>query len=580
MDIIKRYIYEFKKYKFTYFTALLIAIVVNLLSNITPFFIRELTTIITEQDFSKGYLFLALLFASFFLKNILNNLTSYMQDITLTKVSVSLQKKVFAKLHELDFEFYSNKSSGSLISALKRGDSALFEMYYGIHDSLFEAIISFIFLAVSFSFISPKYVIVAVVISSLMFVLSYYLVKYNIKTRIILNDQDDKISAIRVDNMINFETVKYFGNEFWEQNKLKIQLESWYNALRTFFISFRIIELIVGNISNIGLVLFYWIAYSDLKNGLIDLPQFLFIITFASAVFPNFWRVVRALREIAKNQADLQKYFEILNFTAKVKDPVNPRLFTDDQFSVEFNDVSFKYKKGSNALTNFNLKINAGESIAFVGYSGAGKTTIVKLLMRFFDVQKGNIKINGVDIRDVNKSYLRQQIGVVPQEPILFNDTIEYNIKYGKSDATVEELENASKIAEIYTFINSLEDKYQTPVGERGVKLSGGQKQRLAIARVLLKNSKIIIFDEATSNLDSQSEKLIQEAFWKLAKGKTTIIIAHRLSTIMHSDKIVVIDKGQIKEIGRHDELIIKDNGIYKKLWELQKNGLIGDNEQ
>ena len=199
--------------------------------------------------------------------------------------------------------------------------------------------------------------------------------------------------------------------------------------------------------------------------------------------------------------------------------------------------------------------------------------------MRFFDVNEGEIKINGVNIANLDKSYLRQQIGVVPQEPILFNDTIEYNIRYGKTDATIDQIKFASKVANIGLFIENLPDGYKTMVGERGLKLSGGQKQRLAIARVILKNSKIIIFDEATSNLDSQSEKLIQDAFWKLAKDKTTIIIAHRLSTIMHADKIVVIDQGEIKEIGNHSELIIKEDGIYKKLWELQHNGFIGDNE-
>ena len=194
--------------------------------------------------------------------------------------------------------------------------------------------------------------------------------------------------------------------------------------------------------------------------------------------------------------------------------------------------------------------------------------------MRFFDVNEGEIKINGVNIANLDKSYLRQQIGVVPQEPILFNDTIEYNIRYGKTDATIDQIKFASKVANIGLFIENLPDGYKTMVGERGLKLSGGQKQRLAIARVILKNSKIIIFDEATSNLDSQSEKLIQDAFWKLAKDKTTIIIAHRLSTIMKADKIVVMDEGKIVQLGKHRNLI-NQRGVYRELWNLQKGGYL-----
>lgn len=579
MKIIKRFYTEFVKYKYTYLFALLLSVLVTILSNISPYFIRKLTRDISNNNFEPAILTLSIFLLSFFIKNLINNLSTYLQDLTLTKISVNLQQKVFNKLHELDYEFYSTKSSGSLISILKRGDTAMFDIYYGFHDNLLESLVSFIFLAISFSFIDLKYTYISILIAFVMFILSYQLVKYNIRKRVLFNEQDDQISAIKVDNMINFETVKYFGNEGFEQTKLANRLIIWFSALKGFFISFRVIELIVGNIANIGIAIVIWVAFLDVKNNIIDLAQFLFIITFANTVFPNFWRVVRSFREIAKNNADLQKYFEILDYNANVQNPIHPNTIEGEQFEIEFNDVTFKYKQGDKALNNFNLKISKGESVALVGYSGAGKTTIVKLLMRFFDVNKGSIKINDINIKDLSKSYLRQQIGVVPQEPVLFNDTIEYNIKYGLINATTEQIKFASEVANIDSFISKLPDGYKTMVGERGLKLSGGQKQRLAISRVILKNSKVIIFDEATSNLDSQSEKLIQDAFWKLSKDKTTIIIAHRLSTIMNADRIIVIDKGEIKEIGKHNELIHIENGIYKKLWELQHDGFIGDNE-
>ena len=366
MEIVKRFYIEFAKYKYTYLFALLLNILVTLLGNISPYFIRELTRNISGNNYELAVFTLTIFLLSFFVKNIINNLSTYLQDLTLAKVGVNLQQKVFNKLHELDYEFYSGKSSGSLISILKRGDSALFDIYYGIHDNLLEALISFIFLAVSFSFIDLKYTYISIIIALVMFLLSYHLVKYNIRKRIILNEQDDELSAIKVDNMINFETVKYFGNEEFEEIKLASRLLIWFNALKDFFVSFRVIELLVGNVANIGIAIVIWIAFLDVKNNIIDLAQFLFIITFANTVFPNFWRVVRSFREIAKNNADLQKYFQILNYQTNVKNPTHPLVLSGDQYEIEFNGVTFKYIKGDKALKNFTLKIKKSESVALV----------------------------------------------------------------------------------------------------------------------------------------------------------------------------------------------------------------------
>jgi ABC-type multidrug transport system fused ATPase/permease subunit len=223
------------------------------------------------------------------------------------------------------------------------------------------------------------------------------------------------------------------------------------------------------------------------------------------------------------------------------------------------------------------LEIKPGESVAFVGRSGAGKSTMVKLLLRFYDLKKGKIYLDGVDIRRFNKAYLRSLMAVVPQEPILFNNSIGFNIGYGKEGVNIEEIKEAAQMANLDSFIESLPDKYETQVGERGIKLSGGQKQRLAIARAMLVNPKILIFDEATSNLDSESEKMVQDALWKTAKDRTLLIIAHRFSTIRRADKIVVLEKGKIVEMGTHEVLIKKEEGIYRKLWRLQSRGKMKD---
>jgi ATP-binding cassette subfamily B protein len=252
-----------------------------------------------------------------------------------------------------------------------------------------------------------------------------------------------------------------------------------------------------------------------------------------------------------------------------IKDSPNAVAIKEVKGNIEFDDVSFAYHKGQKVLKDINLHIRPDETIALVGQSGSGKTTITKLLMRFYDVSQGEIKLDDQDLRDLKIYDLRRAIGLVPQEAVLFNDTIAYNIAYGKSDATQEEIEEATKKANLHEFVMKLPRKYGTIVGERGVKLSGGQKQRLAIARVILENPEIIIFDEATSQLDSSNERKIQQAFQNLTKNKTTIIIAHRLSTVMDADRIIVFKQGQIVQQGKHQELI-KQDGVYKHLWQLQ----------
>jgi ATP-binding cassette subfamily B protein len=266
---------------------------------------------------------------------------------------------------------------------------------------------------------------------------------------------------------------------------------------------------------------------------------------------------------------DLQKYFEVMELKPTIKDSPNAVAIKEVKGNIEFDDVSFAYHKGQKVLKDINLHIRPDETIALVGQSGSGKTTITKLLMRFYDVSQGEIKLDDQDLRDLKIYDLRRAIGLVPQEAVLFNDTIAYNIAYGKSDATQEEIEEATKKANLHEFVMKLPRKYGTIVGERGVKLSGGQKQRLAIARVILENPEIIIFDEATSQLDSSNERKIQQAFQNLTKNKTTIIIAHRLSTVMDADRIIVFKQGQIVQQGKHQELI-KQDGVYKHLWQLQ----------
>ena len=320
-----------------------------------------------------------------------------------------------------------------------------------------------------------------------------------------------------------------------------------------------------------GLFLILFVSLQNAAKLTLTVGDFVLVTTFVGLFFSKLWELVFSLRDIAKTYADIKTYFELLDHKITVKDPSSPVKIGKVSGKINFKNVSFSYQNGTQgALKNFNLNINKGESVALVGKSGSGKTTLIKLLMRFFDTTSGTITIDGISIKDFSKDNLRSLMGVVPQEPILFNNSIAYNIGYGKDNATLGDIKVAANLANIDDFIESLKNKYDTQVGERGVKLSGGQKQRLAIARMILSNPDIIIFDEATSQLDSQSEKLIQDAFWKVREGKTTIIIAHRLSTVAKADRIVVMEEGGIKEVGTHAELLKNKDSLYKHFWDLQ----------
>jgi len=318
---------------------------------------------------------------------------------------------------------------------------------------------------------------------------------------------------------------------------------------------------------------FFLLFYSLKKYSLGEITSgdLVLILGFVTEFFNRFFDLFFSLRTIVKCYVDISRYFNILDEKILVKDSKNPLKIDKIGGEIKFCDVDFSYPQGrEGALRDFNLEIKSGETVALVGSSGAGKTTVVKLLMRFYDVDKGRIIIDDGDIRRFNKSDLRSFIGIVPQETILFNETIAYNIGYGLPEIKIEAIKRAAKIANLSDFIESLPQKYETLVGERGIKLSGGQRQRLSIARVVLSKPEIIIFDEATSQLDSESENLVQEAFWKMKKNKTTIIIAHRLSTIKKADRIVVIDNGKIVEKGTHKQLLSKKDSLYHHFWKLQ----------
>lgn len=565
------YYFVFRK-KLLFCVIMLLVILASILTSITPYFFKLFVEAIPTLNYQWLLQILFIYLGVNILALAFDVAGIWFGDAILFDAARDARVEIFKKVQDLDFAFHSSKSTGSLISAFKRGDSAFFTLYHIIHFRFLDVFVSTAVMLYFFANINLAIAALIVASFSVTVFITKFLVARNVKQRTIFNKEEDNISGIIVDNMINYETVKLFSKEKWEQDRLSKAFIPWRNALWGYGNTFRAIDISIGSITTLSIFLILFVSIRSAANLTLSIGDFVLITGFIGVFFPKLWNLVWNARDIAKNYADVEKYFGLLDFGIDVKDPLKPIKMESVDGEILFKNVSFAYgERKLNAIRNFTLKIRQGQSVALVGRSGSGKTTLVKLLMRFYDLSKGKIMIDGTNIKDFNKSDLRSFIGVVPQEPILFNNTIAYNIAYGKKGPfTLSEVERAAKLANIDGFIESLPKKYETQVGERGVKLSGGQKQRLAIARMILSDPAIIIFDEATSQLDSESEKLIQEAFWKAVKNKTTIIIAHRLSTIMRADKIVVMEHGRIKEVGSHKELLSKPDSLYSHFWNLQ----------
>jgi len=569
--ILKTYYHFILKKRLVAIIFFIIIIATPLAEGVLPYFYKLFVDEIPSLQYQNLLLILLAYGGVYLLSQILNALAYHIGDILTFDAGIEARIEVFRYIHELDFAFHTDKSSGSLISAIKRGDNAFWDLHHAIHFQIISVAVNFLVMMAFFINLDIRISLLATLSLILSLVVTKYFISINIRTRDDFNKEEDKISSVIVDNMVNFETVKLFAKEEWEVIRLKKQFKNWKKALWKFALSFRFLDISMAIVTVASITAMLYISLILTINNHFSIGDFVLIVGFTSVFYPKVFQLVWGLRRIAKNYSDIQKYFGILDNEIKVKDPENPVKIKKYQGEVEYKNVSFAYEENEkNAVRNISIKIKPGQSIALVGSSGAGKTTMVKLLMRFFDVDKGTITIDGENIKNTKKSDLRKLMGIVPQEPVLFNNTIAYNISYGKGKTDLKEIKGASKLAHIHKFIKSLPKGYNTQVGERGIKLSGGQKQRVAIARMILSNPEIVIFDEATSQLDSESERLIRNAFWKAVKNKTTIIIAHRLSTVMRADKIVVMENGRIMETGSHKELLLKKDGLYKHFWQLQ----------
>lgn len=579
MKSLRTFYYFLGKYKWQMLPFLIVTALTVVMETIRPYWLKGILDNAQNNDFAAVFTSFIFFGVSTIGANMVSALSFYLGDKILIPFTREIREIVFKKVLDLDFAYHVNKNTGSLISAFRRGDGAVFSIFQNIHQELFRVLIALIVTLVFLFNASTEIALALLVLFVGNIFLIWWLIKINIRYRKIYNDSEDEISGIITDSLLNYETVKFFAAEKKEQLRLNFKFNDWSKKFWNFSNSFRLMDISIGTTAGFGMLFILWMAIKKLNNGF-TLGDLVMVSGFITGFYYQFFNLFFRIRDIVKSVTDLEKYFGILDNITQVPDTSSPQTLEKTYGNLTFKNLAFAYP-GNNGriLDNINLNIYAGEKVAFVGRSGAGKTTLIKLLLRFYDASSGLIEFDGVDIKKFTKSYLRSLMAVVPQEPIMFNNTIRFNLSYGKENAKLSELKRAAIDANILDFIEKQPKKWKTEVGERGIKLSGGQKQRLAIARALLTNPKVLIFDEATSNLDSESERQIQSALKIASKNRTVIIIAHRFSTIRNADKIVVLNNGTISEIGKHKDLIAK-GGLYKMLWTLQSKGkLVTEND-
>ena len=481
---------------------------------------------------------------------------------------------VFNHLHKLSLNFHLSRQTGGVSRDIERGTRAIQTLVsfslYSIFPTFFEFALVLGYLAMFYDIWFSVITLIALV---LYIIFTVVVTEWRTNLRHTMNRLDTRANQKAIDSLLNFETVKYFGNEDYETRRYDESMQQYQKAAIISQQSLAALNLGQQIIISVGLVLIVWRAATGVANGSLTLGDLVLVNTLMIQLYMplNFLGVV--YRELKQSTADIDRMFGLLKQDQEITDtPGAPALIIKDLArgpTVTFDRVSFSYDKQRPVLNDITFTIEAGTTTAVVGRSGAGKSTLSRLLFRFYDIDTGSISLDDQDIRNVTQASLRQAIGIVPQDTVLFNDSIGYNIRYGKPDASDAEVHAAAQAAQLGSFIDRLPQGYDTPVGERGLKLSGGEKQRLAIARTLLKNPALLVFDEATSALDSRTERALQSELWKLARNRSTLIIAHRLSTIVRADQILVIDNGEIVERGTHEQLLTK-KGTYAQMWQMQ----------
>ncbi|KAF1038142.1 MAG: ATM1-type heavy metal exporter [Herbaspirillum frisingense] len=480
---------------------------------------------------------------------------------------------MFRHLHALSLRFHLNRQTGGMTRDIERGTRGVSTLVsytlFSILPTIIEILLVLVYLLLHYDIWFS-----AITGGALVFYILFTITVTEWRThfRRTMNDLDSRANTRAIDSLLNYETVKYFGNEDFEARRYDEGLQRYEKAAVKSQSSLSLLNTGQSAIIAIAVTLILWRATAGVMDGSMTLGDMVLVNAFMIQLYIplNFLGVL--YREIKQSLADMERLFSLLDENREVADRADAQPLKTRGAELHFEHVDFSYEAKRQILFDVDFTVAAGTTTAVVGHSGSGKSTLSRLLYRFYDVDTGAIRIDGQDLRAVTQASLRQAIGIVPQDTVLFNDTIEYNIAYGKPGASREQIVAAAKAAYIHEFIESLPDGYGTMVGERGLKLSGGEKQRVAIARTLLKDPAILIFDEATSALDSRAEQAIQEQLEEIARERTTLVIAHRLSTIVNAHQILVLDRGRIVERGTHAGLLMAD-GLYAQMWLRQQAG-------
>ena len=499
--------------------------------------------------------------------------------VTLNKV----ESRTMARIRQMSFDymvrhsysFFANNFTGALVQRVGRFSRAFERLYDMLVFNVIPLVINVIGVIVIVYFQQPFIAYIILVWIGVIVIFNFFFQRWKLKYDLLATKADSTTSAVLADAISNQNTIMSFGG--FERESLSfrdVTLDQSDKQIYNWNLGVIKDAFQQGLMVIVEFVIFYY-AIKYWEMNLITIGTFVLIQVYILGLAQRLWDFGRIIRNIYESFADSKEMVEILETPYEVRDVPGAKEINVSGGKIEFKEMTFAFNETRNVLENINLEIREGEKVALIGPSGAGKSTIVKLLLRMYDLVSGTIEIDGQNIKDVTQDSLRRSISLVPQDPILFHRTLMENIRYGREGASDEEVVEAARLAHCDEFIDVLPLKYETYVGERGIKLSGGERQRVAIARAILKNAPILILDEATSSLDSHSESLIQDALDKLMKEKTSIVIAHRLSTIRKMDRVVVVDNGQITEQGTHDELLARDESLYKNLWNLQAGGFL-----